>query len=261
MTTHLLKIALACLTSLSFLASPAQAQDDVPIIAAASTLQFAIPEIVAAFEAETGMQVRLTFGSSGNFARQIREGAPFQMFLAANESYVLDLAEEGLTQDDGRLYAQGRIVLIAPHGSTLALDEGLDGLAAALSEGRITRFAIANPDHAPYGMRAMEALQHRQLWDALQPVVVLGENISQAAQFATTGNADGGIIAYSLALAPQVSALATYVLIPADWHEPLNQRMVLLNDAGPVAEAFYAYMTSPEAQTIMARYGYVAPGE
>lgn len=261
MASRLSKFAAACLTSLSVLAAPAQAQDDAPIIAAASDLQFAVTEIAAAFQAETGMQVRLTFGSTGNFSRQIREGAPFQMFMAADESYVIDLAKDGFSRDAGTLYAQGRIVLIAPHGATLAVDEGLDGLAAALSEGRITRFAIANPDHAPYGMRAMEALQHRGLWQALQPMMVLGENVSQAAQFATTGNADGGVIAYSLALSPQVSALGTYALIPADWHEPLNQRMALLKNAGPVAEAFFAYINEPAARAIMARDGFVPPGE
>jgi molybdate transport system substrate-binding protein len=110
-------------------------------------------------------------------------------------------------------------------------------------------------------MRAREALISRGLWDDLQPVMVLGENVSQAAQFALSGNAAGGIIAYSLALAPEVAARGTHALIPEDWHEPLRQRMVLLNGAGPGAEAFYAYIQTPEARAIMARHGFSLPGD
>lgn len=239
-----------------------QAQStETPVIAAASDLQFAVAEIAETFRAETGMAVKIAFGSTGNFARQIREGAPFQIYMAADESFVLDLARDGFTRDAGEVYAEGRIVLIAPHGSQLRPDTQLNQLEAMLKAGTLTRFAIANPEHAPYGMRAEEALRHRGLWEALQPFTVLGENVSQAAQFATTGNADGGIIAYSLALSPKVASLGTYALIPADWHEPLTQRMVLLKDAGPTAEAFYRYIQSPSARAVMTRYGFVLPGE
>jgi molybdate transport system substrate-binding protein len=203
--------------------------------------------------------VALSFGSTGNFARQIREGAPFQMFMAADEAFVLDLARDGLTRDEGRLYAEGRIVIKVPEGSTLTADGSLEDLRRALAEGRVTRFAIANPDHAPYGMRAAEALRHAGLWDAIQPHLVLGENVSQAAQFALSGNAEGGIIAYSLALAPQLAAQGSHALIPRAWHAPLLQRMVLLNSAGPAAKAFYDYMSTPPARAIMERYGFALP--
>ena len=234
---------------------------DAPIIAGAADLQFALEEIAAAFEVETGLPVKLSFGSSGNFARQIRQGAPFQMYLSADEDYVLDLARGGFTRDEGRLYAVGRIVLVVPHGSPLRADGSLGDLRAALADGRVTRFAIANPEHAPYGKRAEEALRHAGLWDAVRPKLVLGENVSQAAQFATSANAQGGIIAYSLALAPRVSALGAYELIPAERHSPLRQRMVLLRNAGPTAERFYDYVRQPAARTIFRRYGFVLPGE
>ena len=240
---------------------PALAQGDVPVVAAASDLQFAVEEIAAAFKAETGMAVRLSVGSTGNFARQIRQGAPFQIFMAADEQFITDHHAEGLTRDAGDLYALGRIVVMVPHGSALTPDPELDNLARMLAAGQITRFAIANPEHAPYGMRAREALMLKGIWDDLQPFVVLGENVSQAAQFALSGNAEGGIIAYSLALAPQVASQGSYALIPEDWHEPLRQRMALLNTAGPVAEAFYAYMMAPAAREIMERYGFVLPEE
>jgi molybdate transport system substrate-binding protein len=252
---------LAATASLLLAAAPAVARTDAPVVAAASDLQFAVEEIAAAFEAETGMQVRLSMGSTGNFARQIREGAPFEIFMAADEQFVADLHAEGLTRDEGDLYAIGRVVIMAPHGSRLLPDENLSNLARMLAAGEITRFAIANPEHAPYGMRAREALVTMGIWDDLQPFLVLGENVSQAAQFALSGNAEGGIIAYSLALAPEVAPQGTYALIPQDWHQPLRQRMVLLNTAGPVAEAFYDYMTEPAARAIMERFGFAVPGE
>ena len=248
-------LALLCLPS----GPAARAETDPPVIAAAADLKFALAEIADAFKAETGKEVTLSMGSTGNFVTQIREGAPFQMFLAADEAYVADLYRDGLTRDEGLPYAEGRVALMVPHGSALRPDEALDNLAAMLDQGRITRFAIANPEHAPYGLRAEEALKHRGLWDKIQPHLVLGENVSQAAQFALSGNAEGGIIAYSLALAPELRAQGEFALIPRDWHEPLVQRMVLLKGAGPVAEEFYAYMQSSRAREIMVRYGFVLP--
>jgi molybdate transport system substrate-binding protein len=250
---------LAALTAFLLASSPARAQADAPVVAAASDLQFALGEIAAAFTADTGMAVRLSMGSTGNVARQIREGAPFEIFMAADEQFVADLHAQGLTRDAGDLYALGRIVVMTPNGSSLVPDEALDNLAALLAAGQVSRFAIASPDHAPYGMRAREALIARGLWDDLQPFLVLGENVSQAAQFALSGNAEGGIIAYSLALAPEVARRGTHALIPEAWHEPLRQRMALLDGAGPVAEAFYAYMQEPAARAIMERYGFDLP--
>jgi molybdate transport system substrate-binding protein len=238
----------------------ARAQEP-PTIAAAADLQFALTEVATAFTAETGLEVKLIFGSSGNFARQIRQGAPFQMYLSADENYVLDLAKDGLTRDQGELYAVGRIAIIVPHGSPLRPDGSLEDLRAALEDGRVQKFAIANPEHAPYGRRAEEALRHAGLWQSIQDRLVLGENVSQAAQFATSGSAEGGIIAYSLAVSPKVSALGRFELIPAAWHAPLRQRMVLLEDAGATAERFFAFMRQPAARAFMRRYGFVLPGE
>lgn len=249
-----------CLILLAVRILPAQAQNP-PVVAAASDLQFALEEVAGSFTEATGEQLRLSFGSTGNFARQIREGAPFQLFLAADEQFVLDLARDGFTQDEGTLYAMGRVALMVPHGSSLSVDEHLDGLEAALAGGHLERFAIANPEHAPYGMRAREVLRHRGLWEDLQPMMVLGENVSQAAQFALSGSTQGGIIAYSLALSPNLSRRGEYALIPEKWHAPLRQRMALLENAGSVAEAFYDYIQSQEARRIMSRYGFTAPSE
>lgn len=232
-----------------------------PTIAAASDLNAALPEVAALFEKATGKRVKLTFGSSGNFAQQIQNGAPFEVFLSADEGYVQKLAAAGKTDGDGALYATGRIGLFQPKGSPIKADGELKDLAAAVKDGRLQKFAIANPEHAPYGRAAMEALQHAGLWDAIQPKLVLGENVSQATQFATSGSAQGGVIPLSLALTPQVQAAGTFELIPADWHKPLRQRAVVLKGSGETARAFYDFLQKPEARAVLKRFGFTLPGE
>lgn len=246
-------------------AQPASAKDaneskgGMVTVAAASDLKFALEELVPLFEKASGHRVKLVLGSSGNLYAQIAQGAPFQVFMSADEGFVFRLADAGKTRDRGRLYALGRIGLLVPHGSPLQADGTLKDLAAALRDGRLQRLAIANPEHAPYGMRAKEALQHAGLWADIQPRLVLGENISQAAQFATSGSAQGGIVAQSLALAPQVGRLGRFALIPASWHQPLTQRMVVLKDAPPAAQAWDAFLASPASLEIMRRYGFDVP--
>lgn len=237
----------------------AWAAADAPAIAAASDLSAALPEVAAAFQARTGQTVRLTFGSSGNFTQQIRNGAPFEVFLSADEAYVDDLAKAGRTEGAGALYAIGRLGLFAPQGSTVRVDPALKGLAAAIQAGRVRKFAIANPEHAPYGRAAREALQHAGLWAGLQGRLVLGENVSQATQFAISGGADAGMIPLSLALTAPVKAAGAFALVPADWHRPLRQRGVLIRDASPTARAFFAFLQGREARAILARYGFTLP--
>lgn len=239
-------------------AAPASgAADDAPVVAAASDLKFALEELAGRFTRETDRKLRLSFGSSGNFARQIEQGAPYQLFLSADEDMVFRLADKGLTVDRGVLYAVGRLVLIVPRGSPLTPDGELRDLAAALADGRLKRFAIANPEHAPYGKRAEETLRHAGLWDAIRPRLVLGENVSQAAQFATSGSTQGGIVAHSLALSPQVGKNASFALVPAAWHQPLRQRMVLLQGAGETARAFHDWLQLPAAREVLARHGFL----
>lgn len=240
---------------------PAHADDPVPTVAAAADLQFALTEVAELFTKNTGKAVKLSFGSSGSFFRQIKEGAPFAVYLSADEGYVLDLAKDGLTVDEGVLYAVGRIVLIVPPGSPLKADSSLKDLAANLDTGTVKKFAIANSEHAPYGRAARTALKTAGLWDKIEDKLVLGENVSQAAQYATSGSAAGGIIAYSLALSPKVSVLGQFALIPAEWHDPLRQRMVLTTKAGETAKSFYAHVQSPTARAVLKKYGFVLPGE
>ncbi len=232
-----------------------------PLIAAAADLNFALTEINTRFRAETGHEITPVFGSSGNFYRQILQGAPFQLFLSADEELVFKLAEADKTLDRGRLYAIGRLVLLLPSDSPLKLDGQLQDLVAAVGDGRLTKFAIANPAHAPYGQRAQEVLQRVGLWSKIQPQLVLGENAAQAAQFAISGSTQGGLVAYSLALTPALAKLGHSVLIPQQWHTPLKQRMVLLAGADDTAHAFYAYLQTPTARKILQRNGFTIPNE
>ncbi|HEX6829580.1 MAG TPA: molybdate ABC transporter substrate-binding protein, partial [Burkholderiales bacterium] len=170
-------------------AQGAGAATDVPAVAAAADLAFALPEIAAAFKRDTGREVKISFGSSGNFARQIAEGAPFELFLSADERYVEQLRGQDRTEGTGALYGVGRIVLFVPGGSPVTPDPELRDLAAAAGDGRLKKLAIANPEHAPYGRAAQEALTRAGLWEKVKQRLVLGENASQAAQFATSGGA------------------------------------------------------------------------
>ena len=230
----------------------------VPRIAAASDLRFAMAELTQAYAAETGGQVTVSYGSSGVFRQQIANGAPFELFLSADEAYVLALHKAGFTRDRGAIYARGRLVLFAPAGGRLTVDPELAGLRRALAAGAIRRFAIANPAHAPYGARAREALQAAGLWPALESRLVMGENVSQALQFATTGGADGGIVALSLVKAPGAAKLGRWALIPETLHAPLVQRMVLTRQSGPEAAQFFRWLQGTEARAILARHGFAA---
>ena len=242
------------------LVMPAHAQE-TPNIAAATDLRVALTDVAAAFERDTKQKVTLTFGSSGNFFQQLKRGAPFQLFLSADEGYVTELAKTGKTEGDGVLYAIGRLALVAPNSSSLKLDAKLNGLRAAIGKGEVSRFAIANPDHAPYGEKAREALEHAGLWQPLKGKLIMGDNVSQAAQFATAGGAQGGMVSYSLVLDPEFSKRARYVLLPASFHRPLRQRMVLMKGANAIAQRFFTYIQQPAARRILVRYGFGLPGE
>lgn len=254
---RLLLLVMLILSSAPALAS------GVPTVAAASDLQFALSEVAERFRAETGQQVRLNFGSSGNFRRQIAQGAPFELYLSADEAYVAALHEEGHTVDAGVRYAVGRLVWLQRPGDLPDPEDPLAGVRQAIAahqagQGR-ARLALANPSHAPYGVAARQALERAGLWASSEPLRILGENVSQAAQFALSPDARGGLVAYSLALAPALAERSEHVLIPAAWHQPLNQRMALIQGAGETARAFYAYLQQPEARGILADYGFTLP--
>lgn len=238
---------------------PSAAETDVSfdplLVAAAADLQFAFTEIGERFTAETGQEVTFTFGSTGNLTTQIENGAPFDILAAANVSFVDRLTEQGLTiPETQQLYAQGRIVLVANRQSGVQASSLEDLLDPA-----IIRIAIANPEHAPYGQAAREALQSAGVWEAIQEKLVLGENVSQTLQFVQTGDAPVGIVALSIAGVPEVIG----TLLPADLHEPINQALAVIKGTPHEAAArtFIELVNSPEGREIMKRYGFLLPGE
>ena len=251
-----LRLALILLTLLS---SPVFASADIPIIAAAASVKFALQDIAEAFYQDTGNVVRISYSSSGNLTRQIQQGGPFELFLSANASYVKHLYQQQKTLDQGTVFALGRLALLTSNNSPLLLDAHLNGLKLALQKGQLQRFAIANPEHAPYGVAAREVLQQLGLWELAQSHLVIGENAAQAAQFASSGAAQVGLISYSLALAPTLQNRTRFLLVPASLHQPLQQTMVLLKNAGETAKLFFNYLQQDKARAILSRYGYTAP--
>ncbi|MBT1445156.1 molybdate ABC transporter substrate-binding protein [Shewanella sp. JM162201] len=244
---------------LTSLLLPLSAIAETVTVAAASNIKFAMEDIAREFEAQSGHRLKLSFGSSGNFVAQIKHGAPFELFLSADEKYVKLLHQSGVTANHGDIYVYGRLALVAAKGSPLSLDAELTGLKALIDSGELRRFALANPELAPYGERGRELLQAANLWDGIKDKLVLGENVSQAAQFALSGSAQGGIVALSLAKAPQFAAKANYVAIPEDRHQPLGQRMVLLPKASAAAHELYTFLQGDKARAIFADYGFSLP--
>jgi len=228
-------------------------------VAAASDLTFALTEIAHRFEQKTGNHVKLAYGSSGNFFAEIQNGATFDVFFSADVDYPRKLADGGLAVAPTLwVYGTGRIVLWAPAGSPL--DLGKMGMKALL-DSSVQKIAIANPAHAPYGRAAKAALENLKLYDQVRDKLVLGENISQTAQFVASGNAQIGILALSLALAPTMKDKGTYWEIPTDSYPPIEQAAIIPTAATDktLARAFLDYVRTPEAQAILREYGFQPP--
>lgn len=253
----------AALTGLAVLliagTTPRGSSQQGPTVAAAANLNPALSIIAQRFARDKGEQVQVVYGASAVLARQIQDGAPFELFLSADETLPQRLTDAGLTRDAGAAYAVGRLVLYAPNESPLVIDERLDGLRQLLDAGKLTRFAIANPAVAPYGRAAEAVLRKHDLWTALESKLVFGDTIAQTAQFAANGDTVGGLLAHSIVIGAGFADRGRYVVIPATDHPPIRQRMVLLKNAGPVAERFYEYVQSAAAERVFRRHGYGRP--
>jgi molybdate transport system substrate-binding protein len=247
-------LLLAVLVALSACGKKEASASDPIKVAAASDLAFAFKEVGAAFENKTGKKVTFTFGSTGQLAKQIAEGAPYDVFAAANVSFVDEVVKEKACDGATKaMYARGRIVVWTKKGTTVAkLND--------LTEARFVKIAIANPEHAPYGKAAKQALEAAGIWGAVQPRIVYGENISQTLQFAQTGNVEAAIAALSLAKANDDGE---YMVIDEALHKPIDQALVVckrgVNQA--VAKEFAAFVNSDEGRAIMKRFGFLLPGE
>jgi molybdate transport system substrate-binding protein len=235
--------------------------EEAPAVAAAASLRPALDEIAKRFATETGQSVRITYGATGSLVHQIENGAPFQILLAADEESVKKLAGAGHTDGAPIIFARGQLSLVAPKGSPVTVDAELNGLKEALAAGKVKHFAIANPDVAPYGRAAREALQKGGLWDQVQPLLVTGENVGQAAQFASSGAAEAGLIAQSLAISAELAPKITAAVVPESWHEPIDHGMALIKGAGPTARAFSDFVGGPKGREVLQSNGFSVPGQ
>lgn len=228
-------------------------------IAAAADLQFAMQDVAARFQKETGKTVSVVYGSSGNFFQQLQNGAPFDMFFSANLDYPKKLEAGGLTEPGSYYqYARGKIVVWVPKDSKLDLNSGLQ----VLLDPSVKKIAIANPEHAPYGQAAVAALQKENIYDKVKDKFVLGENISQAASFVVSGAADVGIVALSLALSPNMKDKGHYAEVPAAEYPPIEQACVILKSSKnkEAARQFLAFIQTPATGELLRTYGFDVPG-
>jgi molybdate transport system substrate-binding protein len=228
-------------------------------VAAAADLTFVFKEVGARFQKETGNSIKLSYGSSGNFFSQIKNGAPYDMFFSADVAFPQKLEAAGLIEP-GSLYeyATGKLVIWVPSKSKLDLNQGLK----VLLDSSIGKIAIANPVHAPYGAAAVAALRHEGIYDQVKPKIIQGENISQTAQFVQSGNADVGLLALSLALAPPMTSAGRYVEVPPADYPPIIQAVVILKSARDkdTSEKFLKFLKEPSTVALMQQYGFVPPG-
>ena len=243
------------LVSCSSALSPGPQPPVTLTVSAAADLTPAFQELGQLFEQETGTKVTFNFGSTGQLAQQIEQGAPVDVFAAANVSFVDELEQQGLIIPDTKaLYARGRITLWTRADSPLKI-ERIEDLAKA----EVKRVAIANPEHAPYGIAAREALQAAGVWKSVEPKLVFGENVAQTLQYAETGNVDVAIVALSLSTQGE----GRYVFVPEELHQPLDQALAVIKSTKlePQARQFATFINGPQGRPVMRKYGFTLPGE
>jgi molybdate transport system substrate-binding protein len=229
-------------------------------VAAAADLQFAMQDVAARFQKETGKTVRPIYGSSGNFFQQIQNGAPFDMFFSANLDYPKQLDAAGLIEPGSFYpYARGKIVIWVRNESKLDLSSGMK----ALLDPSVKKIAVANPQHAPYGQAAVAAMQNQNVYDKLKEKFVLGENISQTASFVVSGSADVGIVALSLALSPNMKDKGRYAEVPADEYPPIEQACVILKTSKneETARQFLSFIKTAAIGDVLKSYGFDVPAK
>jgi molybdate transport system substrate-binding protein len=248
------------LLALLFLCTGLAVAQDI-VVAAAADMSAVLPRLAESYTKKTGQAVKLSFGSSGNLTNQIRNGAPFDLFFSADEQYPQQLIAEGLASKDTLYrYAVGRLVLWVPGDS--ALDLSKLGIQALLDLS-VKKISMANPAIAPYGRAAEAALRHFGIYDQVSSRLVLGENVSQAAQFVESGNAQAGLIALSHALAPAMKDKGRYWKVPLDAYPTLNQAAVVLSRSKQqdAARKFLEYLRNPEVTSLLTGYGFSLPAE
>jgi molybdate transport system substrate-binding protein len=226
-------------------------------VAVAANMKDAFSEINTAFKATGNSNIRIVYGSSGNFTAQIMNGAPFNLFISADERFPIELYKQGKASDEGVVYAMGKLALISKHSAAMSLANDKTELMRAI--GKANKIAIAKPELAPYGKAAVEYLKAEGLWDTAKDKLIYGDNIGIATMYVVTGAADLGFTALSLAKSADVAKETNFILVNSKLYEPIKQRMVLIKGAPPEAAALYQFMQSPQAKLILQKYGYSTP--
>lgn len=252
-------VAAAITVAASFFSSMAAYSQQLRV-AAAADLQFAMKDLAARYERQSNQKVEIVYGSSGNFSTQIENGAPFDLFFSADSSYPAKLIEHGLADRQSLYrYAIGRLVLWASQDEHL--DVAKNGFQVLLDP-RVSKIAIANPEHAPYGRAAVGALQKAGIYEQVKSKLVYGENISQAAQFVQSGSAQVGLVALSLAVSPAMQSGDRW-LVPQDFYPPLEQVAVVISASKNKSEAlqFLTFVKSAKGRELLAKYGFTVPSD
>lgn len=249
------KRILATFLALTLFASGAFAQ--VATVAVAANMKDAFSEISTAFKSTGKPDPRIVYGSSGNFAAQILNGAPFSLFIAADEYFPLELYKKGKTIDEGAVYAIGKLALLAKTSSGIALADNRADIVKAV--GMANKIALAKPELAPYGKAAVEYLKAEGLWDLAKNKLVYADNIGVATSYVVSGAADMGFTAISLAKSPEVTKETNFLAVNSRLYEPIKQRMVLMKGAPQEALDLYLFMQGSRAKAILQKYGYTTP--
>jgi molybdate transport system substrate-binding protein len=243
------------LAPLLFTASLACAQTTT--VAVAANMKDAFTEINTAFKAAGNPDIRIVYGSSGNFTAQIMNGAPFNLFISADEHFPIELFRRGKAIDQGVVYATGKLAIISKNSAGISLTDSKSELIKVIS--KANKIAIAKPELAPYGKAAIEYLKAEGLWDIAKDKLIYGDNIGITTMYVVTGAADLGFTALSLAKSAEVAKDTNYILVNNKLYEPIKQRMVLIKGAPREATTLYQFMQSPQAKLILQKYGYSTP--
>lgn len=226
-------------------------------VAVAANMKDAFAEINTAYKAAGNSDIRIVYGSSGNFTAQIMNGAPFNLFISADEHFPIELSKKGKTIDEGVVYAIGKLAIISKNSARMSLANDKTELMRAIN--KANKIAIAKPELAPYGKAAIEYLKAEGLWDIAKDKLIYGDNIGIATMYVVTGATDLGFTALSLAKSAEVAKETHFILVNSKLYEPIKQRMVLIKDAPQEAITLYQFMQRPAAKSILQKYGYSTP--
>jgi molybdate transport system substrate-binding protein len=233
----------------------AQSRESISV-AAAANLNGVLDELVLQYTKQHAQQVKVVYGSSGHFYQQLTQGAKYDIFLSANQDYVDRLVSQGYSNDAGVVYAKGRLVVLVSNKSKIRPTTDFGDLKQAVQDGRLSKFAIANPALAPYGAAAVQILEQLGLTKTFQPLLVMGGDVGQTMLFIHSEAAQAGMVPWSMVKQSNTIQEKSYILIPEKLHQPILQKMILFKQSNPPAKGFYDYLQSAQAKQIWRQYGY-----